>query len=792
MVGSPTTALNRKAMRDLWQMKGQAAAIAVVIACGIALFVLSRSMLHSLELTQQAYYERYRFADIFASLKRAPDALAERIAEIPGVSRLETRIVVNVNLSIPGLPEPAIGRLVSLPDVRQPAVNRLHLRMGRFFEPRRDDEVMASKAFALANDLHVGDEIAATINGRQKRLRIVGIALSPEYIYEIKPGDILPDNKHFGVLWMSHEVLSTAYNLEGAFNDVALSLFRGASSDEAVARLDELIGPYGGLGAYTRKEHPSHTVVDNEIEQNRQMGMFMPSIFLGVAAFLLHVVFSRVVNLQREQIAALKAFGYSHREVAWHYLQMALWIVGAGLLLGLPGGAWLGREVTAMYATLLHFPEFTYQLTYGVVLTAAAVSLAAGMLGAWGAIARAGRLPPAEAMRPEPPTNYGPTLLERIRLGHLLPPAVRMITRQLERHPIKTSLSVTAIAMSVAIIVLGNFMEDSMDYVLQAQFQRTQRYDMSIVTVDPVSDRAIDEVRSMPGVIYAEPIRSVPTRIRLGPRERRVGILGVSSDSQLYGLVDTDGRTVRLPPDGLLISRKLGDILGANVGDYVQVEVLEGKRPVREVVVAGQLQDFTGVSAYMNVEAIRRMMREGPVVTGAHMIVDAHYEEALFAQLKEVPRVAGVTVKQHAVNSFHETIGENMMIMRTINLLFACVIAVGVVYNSARISLSERTRELATLRVIGFTRGEISAILLGELALVTLLAIPLGLWLGYLLAALVVSYLDLELFRFPLVIERTTYGLAAAVVLAASTVSGLLVRSRLDHLDLIAALKSRE
>ncbi|MDC0934708.1 FtsX-like permease family protein [Pirellulales bacterium] len=786
------SALNRKAVRDLWQMKGQSAAIAVVIGCGIALFVLSRSMLHSLELTQEAYYERYRFADVFASLKRAPDALADRIAEIPGVSRLETRIVVSVNLSIPGLPEPATGRLVSLPDVRAPALNRLHLRTGRLLEPRRDDEVLASEAFALANDLHVGDEIAAIINGRRKRLRIAGIALSPEYIYEIKPGDILPDNKHFGVLWMSHEVLSTAYNLEGAFNDVALSLFRGASSDEAVARLDDLIEPYGGLGAYTRKDQPSHMFVDNEIEQNRQMGLIMPSIFLGVAAFLLNVVFSRVVNLQREQIAALKAFGYSHTEVAWHYLKMALSIVGAGLLLGLPGGAWLGRGVTAMYAKLFHFPEFTYHLTYGVALTAAAVSVAAGMLGAWGAIARAGRLPPAEAMRPEPPINYGPTLLERVHLGHLLPPVVRMIIRQLERHPIKTLLSVTAISLAVAIIVVGNFMEDSVDYVIRAQFQQTQRYDMSIVTVEPVSDRAIDEVSNMPGVVYAEPVRSVSTRIRVGQRARRVGVLGIPSDSMLYGLINIDGRKVMLPPDGLLISRKLGDILGVGVGDYVQVEVLEGKRPVRNVLVAGQLQDFAGVSAYMNVEAVGRMMREGPMVTGAHMIVDAKYENALFGQLKEVPGVAGVTIKQHAVDSFHHTIGENMMLMRMINLLFACVIAVGVVYNSARISLSERSRELATLRVIGFTRGEISAILLGELALVTLLAIPLGLWLGYLLAALAVSYLDLELFRFPLVIERTTYGLAAAVVLAASTVCGLLVRSKLDHLDLIAALKSRE
>lgn len=786
------SALNRKTLRDLWQMKGQALAIALVIGCGIALFVLSRSLLHSLTLTQQTYYDRYHFADVFAPLKRAPDSLGDRIKEIPGVARLETRIVVGVNLTVEGLPEPAMGRLVSLPDTREPTLNQLFLRKGRWLTPRRDDEILASEAFALANNLHVGDSVLAVINGRQKRLNIVGIALSPEYIYEIKPGDLLPDNRHFGVLWMNHEALSIAYDLEGAFNDVTLSLLRGASVDGVIQRLDDLIEPYGGFGAFARKDQPSHMFVDNEIEQNRQMGMITPSVFLGVAAFLLNVVLSRIINLQREQIAALKAFGYSDWEVGWHYLKLVLMIVLVGLAFGIPGGVWFGQEVTEMYAKLFHFPTFTYRLTYDVALTAALVSFLAATLGAGGAILRAVRLPPAEAMRAEPPTNYGPTLFERLKLGHLVSPVANMIFRQLERHTIKTALSVLAIALAVALVVVGNFMEDSVDYVLNAQFRSVQRYDMSLVTTNPVSDRAIYEVASMPGVVYCEPTRSVSTRFRAGSRHRRVGIQGIPAGSKLYGLVDINSDTIELPSEGLLISQKLAEILNIRVGDSVQVEVLEGKKPIRRVPITGTLQDFAGVSAYMNIEALGRMMRDGSVVTGAHMLVDPLYENALYSELRTVPEVAAVSVKQHAIDSFENTVGENMMVMKRINLLFACVIAVGVVYNSARISLSERSRELATLRVIGFTRGEISAILLGELAVVTLVAIPIGLWIGYLLAALMVAWLDLELFRFPLVIERTTYGLAAAVVMAASIASGLIVRRRLDQLDLIAVLKARE
>lgn len=785
-------ALNRKTLRDLWSMKGQAVAIALVMACGLALFVLSRSLLISLEITQQTYYQRFSFADVFATLKRAPDSLKDRIAEIPGVGRVQTRIVVNVNLSVSGLDEPASGKLVSIPDMHKPVLNQLYLRRGNWLSPGSDDQVLASEAFSKANNLHVGDHVVAVINGRSKRLRIVGIALSPEYIYEISPGDIVPDNRHFGVFWMNHEALSVAFDLEGAFNDLTLSLMRGASVVDVLQRVDDLIKPYGGLGSYQRKDQLSHQFVDNEIEQNRNMGMFAPTLFLGIAAFLLNVVMSRMISTQREQIAALKAFGYSNIEVGWHYFKLVILIVVAALSFGLPCGLWFGHEVTAMYAKLFHFPEFTYRVSFGVLSAAAIVSMVAAVLGTLGAVLHAVRLPPAEAMRPEPPTGYGPTVLERIGLGKFVPPIMRMILRQLERHPFKTMLSTVAVALAAAVLVVGNFFEDSVDYMMDAQFQLVQRYDMSITTTDLVADRALYELGSMPGVIYAEPTRSVSVRLRAGPRYRRVGIMGIRTDSKLFGLVDVDGHAIGLPADGLLVSRKLADVLAVRVGDTVQVEVLEGKRPVRQAVIAGTLEDFVGLSVYMNIDALRRLMREGPVLTGVHLMVDPREQTALYQELKSTPQVAAVAVKQYAIDSFNVTVGENMMLMKSINMLFACVIAVGVVYNSARISLSERSRELATLRVIGFTRGEISAILLGELAVVTLVAIPLGLAIGSGLAWWMCLAFDLEMFRFPLVISRYTYGFAALVVLLASIASGLSVRRRLDQLDLVAVLKSRE
>ncbi len=790
--GSAVKAINRKVLRDLWGMKGQAVAIAAVMACGLALFVLSQSMLYSLELTQQSYYSRYNFADVFASLKRAPDSLRDRIAAIPGVGAVETRIVVRVNLSVPGLDAPATGTLISLPEFRENSLNQVFMSSGRALAPGRDGEVLASEAFCKANGLRPGDHVEAVINGRLKKLQIVGVALSPEHIYEIKPGDLLPDSRHYGVFWMNHEALSTAYDLDGAFNDVVLGLMHGASEPEVIDRLDELIKPFGGLGSYGRKDQVSHQFLDNEIEQNRTMGLFAPSLFLGVSAFLLNVVMTRTVNTQREQIAALKAFGYSDAEVGLHYAKLVMLIVVAALAAGAPVGVWFGAEVTEMYATLFHFPEFTYRVYPSVLSLAAAIAAAAALLGTAGSVWRSIRLPPAEAMRPEPPTTYGPTLFERLGLRGLLPPVVLMIVRQLERRPMKTAMSVVAIALAVSVLILGSFFQDSMRYMMQAQFHWVQRYDMTLATTETVADRAVYELASLPGVLRCEPTRGVACRLTAGPRTRRVGIMGVSSRGELFGLFDVNGREIALPSDGLLLSSKLAEILGVGVGDPVDVAVLEGKRPERTTVVAGTLEDFAGLSAYMNIDALRRLLREGPVVTGAHLLVDAEHTDELYRRLKQTPQVSGVSVKRHAIDSFHETVAESLGVMQSINLLFAVVIAVGVVYNSARISLAERSRELATLRVVGFTRGEISAILLGELALVTLAAIPIGMLCGRGFAWWMCNAFDQELFRFPMVISYQTYAFSAAVVILASLASGLLVRRKLDELDLVAVLKSRE
>ena len=373
-------ALDRKLARDLLQMKGQTVAICLVIASGIATFVMSLSTLESLKVTQLTYYEQYRFGHVFAHLKRAPDTLATRIAQIPGVSQVQTRIVEDVTLDIEGMVEPAVGRLISVPDGQLMALNRLHLRSGRQLQSNAKGEVLASEAFVDAHNLEVGDSILAVINGRRQRLTIVGIALSPEYILMMRGGDVLPDQKRFGVFWMKEAELAAAVDMEGAFNDVSLRLTHRASEREVLKQLDSLTERYGSVSAYGRADQLSHRYVSDEIKQLRTMALVAPTIFLSVAAFLLNVVLSRLVGTQREQIAALKAFGYTRTQIGLHYLKLVFMITASGLILGTAAGAWLGRGLTHLYTQFYHFPVFHFDLDPGVVLFAVLLSVAAACL----------------------------------------------------------------------------------------------------------------------------------------------------------------------------------------------------------------------------------------------------------------------------------------------------------------------------------------------------------------------------------------------------------------------------
>lgn len=785
------SSLDRKLVRELWRLKAQVLAIAVVIASGTALLIMALTTIEALEETTAAYYERTRFADVFARAKRVPEHLARDIAEIPGVRLAETRIVEGAILDMPGFAEPVVGQLLSLPQRGPELLNKLVIRSGRLVDPARPDEVVVSEPFAEAHRLKPGDRFEAVLRGRKRELHVVGTALSPEFVYAIAPGGLMPDDERFGILWMGYDALAAAFDLKASFNSVNLSLLPGTDEKNIIQRLDDLLAPFGGIGAYGRADQTSNWFLESEIAQQKNMSRIMPTIFLAVAAFLTNMVMARLIETERREIGLLKAFGYSNWAIGWHYAKMVLAIGMIGILIGSLIGAWLGHWNTELYTKFYRFPFLLYRPGPAGFVIAGAISLGAALAGSLATVRRAVSLPPGEAMLPPSPPIYRRSASRTAFAGMLDEPS-RMILRRIIRWPLRALLASLGLAMSMAVLIMALQWVDAIDSLAETAFERGQHQDATVAFNDLQPVDTVADFENLPGVLAAEPYRHASARISHGHIVERQGIIGVPADAVLSPVFDVERGPVELLSGGVMISRKLAELLNVRAGDTVAVELLEGRQTRVSLPVAQTFETYLGTPAYMDMAALNSIAGDGRVLSGLHILIDARSRAHLLERLKDIPNISSVLFRRAAIDTFYKTMGETIFIFIGFFVAFSVTLAVGVTYNSIRIALSERARELATLRVLGFNRWEISYILLGEVGILTWVAIPLGAAIGYGLAWYMTSAFETELYRVPLVLRDATYGKAALIALTATLICAAIVRRRLDRLDLIAVLKTRE
>jgi putative ABC transport system permease protein len=784
--------LDKKLLRDLRRMWAQALAIALVIAGGVTTLVLSVGAHRSLDETRITYYERYRFADVFAHFRRAPKALVDRIAEIPGVAAVDARITKLALLDLPNFREPATGQIVSLPETGSPTLNQLYLRTGRMPEPGRGDEVVVSESFANAHRFTLGARFSAILNSRKHELSVVGIALSPDFVYAIGPGDRMPDDRRFGIIWMSEKVLASAYDLEGAFSSVSLKLLRNASEREVIQRLDALLDRYGGTAAYGRKDQTSHAFLDHGLDMLSNMTRTLPPIFLLVSAFLVNLTLSRIVALEREQIGLVKAVGYGNAAIVFHYIKFVVVVALIGIAIGGAAGMWLGVNVTRLYGDYYRFPFLVFVQSPDVYATAALLSIGAAILGAIRALQEVVVLPPAVAMQPPAPPTFHRVLPDWLAIGKAVSQPTMMTLRNLVRRPLRAAFTALAMALATGILVVSLFFTPAMEHLIDVSYFMSDRQDATLSFVEKRPQEVVNQVARLPGVIAVEPYREVPARIRYRNIERRVLVSGRPRDADLRRIIDVNLRPVVLPESGLAISDILAKVLGVGAGDFVEIDLLEGQRRTVSLRVAALVGDYFGLQATMDATSLSQLLREAPAVNSVGLSVDPTQLDLLYQTVKSTPTISGMAQQGASLTNFREALAVLITTMGGIYTGLAAVIAFGIVYNSARISLSERARELASLRVLGFTNPEVFRILVLELALLTLLAQPPGWALGYGLAWVMQKNLAGELMRVPLILENLTYVRASAVVITAALASAFIVWERINRLDLVAVLKTRD
>ena len=785
-------ALTIKFLRESWQIRMQLCSIALVVAAGIMSVITMRGAYESLYFAQQDHYIKSRFADFWAPLVRAPESLRYRLEQISGIETLDTRVKFQATLDLGDSGVPVQGMFVSLPESGRPALNDIGISNGRYIEPGKHDEVILSEKFALARQLRPSDRFSAVLNGRSRELEVVGIASSPEFSYTVPPGYLFPDDARFGVFWMGREALGAANNMDGAFNEVMATLVPNANPDAVMQQMDDLLADYGGYGSYLRKDQLSHLILDNELAEIRVMTTFLPTVFMGVAVFLLYLVLGRLIRTQRAEIAVLKAFGYSDTEVGLHFLGFALLAVMAGGVLGTIGGIQLGKGLMGKYARYFDIPDLEYRLSRRLLLLSVAVCLAGAVAGAMAAVRRAINLPPAEAMRPEAPPRFRPGPLERSGFGTLLTSSGRMILRNMERKPFQIVLSSLGVSLSLAILVVGMSLVDSINWLMDLQFRVIQREDLMVTFKEDVNADARYSVEHLPGVVAVEVFRAAPVRLHAGHREDEVSVTAMDHDTHLRRLVNDKGNSIPMPASGIVLSERLAERLQVANGDLVNLEWLGGRRRYTEARMSGIVKDFMGVSAWMNRSEMQLLTGDPDVISGAWLSVSDMNNPALYEALQEMPLVAGVMSPDFMLETFDQEMARSMLVSSAFLLGFASIIAIGIIYNNPLISLSERGRELASLRVMGFHRREVARLLLGEQAVVTLLAIPVGTGIGYFLVWLIAQNMGNDTFRIPFVVSVQTCITAIVIIVLASLLSGLAVRRRLDRIDLIRVLKTRE
>jgi putative ABC transport system permease protein len=787
-------AIHKKVVRDLFGLRAQVFSTAMLIAVGVALLVSTWSAYRSLQSARDGYYRDYRFADLFAELKRAPREVTKSIGRIPGVEVVEPRIVIDGLIRDPGAPEaePALGRFVSVPATGNSLLNAVHLRAGRL--PRSGDEVevVVHEGFARAHRLQPGWFLSVLIEGRQERLRIVGIGISPEYVIAVASAVPLPDDRHYGVLWVPLDAMERLAFMKDSFNQVSVRLTSSSRAEAVKESMDRILEQYGGRGAYGRDRQTSNVFISDEIRQQRTMAIVTPLVFLGIASFLIHIIISRFIDLQRAQIATLKAIGYSSRAVSMHYFALVLVMALLGAVPGIGIAQILGTLFSRSYESFFRFPRIDFSLSAPAVGIGLAAGITPALVGAWFSIRSAFRLSPAQAMRPPAPRIFRSGVVEGLALWRRVPVHRRIAWRNVLSRPLRLALILLGLSMATCVVVASRGWVDILDFLFDTQFQRIQREDMSVGLLRPVALGGLQEISQIPGVLAVEGYRIVPVRIRHRNHKRELSLTGWPENPTMRRRLDVHLSPIALPEQGILLSRFFREEWGLRPGESVELEVLEGDARTFHVPVAGFTDDLVGLSASMRIEELWRLMSESPDYNLVTLLVDPRRSSEVYVALKEMPLAVAVHLKSALYRGFEESMGGIMDVMSAVLMSFSLVIALGIIFNSVQSSFSERSWELASLRILGFTRGSVYWMLMSEIILQVLSSLLPGCLLGHAVMKGVMMAVQTEQFMFPLVILPSSYALGVLSVLTALAVSGLIVRRSMGRLSLTQALKARE
>ncbi|WP_244241567.1 ABC transporter permease [Leptospira jelokensis] len=782
MIGST---LNLKLLRDLKSISLQGLTVGLVIAAGLSYFSASWSSYFSLLQAKEQFYSKQSLCDGFVYLNRAPNFLERKIAALPGITSFETRISKEIVLDFPTEVYPSAAQLLSLTD----HINTIYLTKGSL--PKQNEEVVISESFAKANGLEPGAELSTIIGGKRVLLTVTGIGLSPEYVYVFRPGNPLPDDKHYGIFWMKREAIETNFNFESSFNQVVFQLTKDPLDRKRTLHdLDLLLEEYGGLGAKERKFLPSESFLNDEFRQLRTTAVFLPGIFLAIAAFLLHIISNRLITKEREQIATLRALGYTALQIVFHYLKLITCITAISSLFGIFIGYLLGNAMTNLYGEFYKFPHLVPVFPPLLVLFTLSFGIFIGGIGTLFSLYGIIKLDPAQAMRPAPPGKYSIAFWESWITN--LQTIQRMVLRNLFKRPLRTILTILGLSTSIMIMIIGNFIQDTVGNLLDLQFNTIQRESLTLTFRNPVHESVLFELKEMDGVFVAEGQRSIPIKMTKDQKSKDIVLTGLPDQSELRKILGKNLKPIQIPISGIMVNQDLANRMNIQIGETIQIETLDGEKKKFSIQVTSLANEILGQGVFMSKENLNRILNEGNLINIALLKTDPKKDIDLIKEFKDDPLVIGLFSKTAILKGFQEVMQRSLQSTSIFILIFTIIISIGVIYNTAMITLSERIYELGSLRILGFTLKEVFAIIAWELSWQILCAIPLGCIFGYQVANLILNSNETEGFKIPATIYPSTYYVSILLALFTAGISYMIVFRKLKTMDLLSVLKVRE
>ncbi|NLI96893.1 MAG: FtsX-like permease family protein [Synergistaceae bacterium] len=794
MVKSP---LLNKLFRTIGSTRGPFFGVVAVVAVGLSVFVSMAAVSDNLMRSRENFYRQTDFADLFFHVVRAPEGVVEKVSAVNGVSRASGRIQKDVSLFRQDGTRATL-RLTGFKLPMENELNRILVQQGRLFEKNPEGgalEILLSSQFAKANEFRPGSTVSVAAEGKEKPMEVVGIAASPEFVYAIKnAASVFEDPSGFGAAMISLKQAQQVLDFEGSVNQILVRLVPGSDPDRVRKEIRTILEPYGNLTDYPQRDQVSEAILRGELEQLRVAATFLPAFFLGLAALMQTVFLSRLVKAARTQIGLMKALGYDNGRLMLLYGGYSLASSGMGGVAGILAGYGLARVFTRLYATYFNLPRLDAAFNPRSAGLGLALSLTLGCLAGFAGARSILGVRPAEAMRLPPPRGAVKLFLENWHfLWGRLDLASKMSLRSIFRNRFRSAVTFLGVLVSIGMLVVSLFTRDSVESLFDRHFNRELRYDLLARFPSPVRNAELLNLERLPGVIRVEPLFELPVRLMLRGRREETVVVGIDPGQSLLGMSDEGNRPRGLPVSGLLLDWNSARKLGARPGDFLEVETLLGKGPSRKgtVAVAGLSRKSVGGVSYLDLETLNSILQEKGLVTGAAIKTERGRSQEAERAMAGMINVSSVLSRQKE----REYLEKNLAYMNlsiAILVAFSSLLGLAIIFNASALAFSERRRDLASLRAMGFSSEEVALFLLKENLFLLVAGTLAGLPFGKLLSEAYARAVSTDLFSFVAVVFPRTYILSAAGGVAFAALAFFLGIRSLERLDFAETVKARD